>query len=210
MVTAAGELWTWGENDKGAAGHPRGKKFLPGPKRVRALYKAPRNLALGQPCRQSSTYAQRHAFLAVDGTIKGDSVRHCAWTQREDEPWLEVDLGRDCYVSAVEVYVHHGTRASWIGGGGIDATGRLGSSSSSRSQQEPGRQTAASMRAMSAGGLGQDGAESVVSLVSDDGIEAGRPSSRAGTVTTRQLREAMASRGYASAGIATTAGPSRS
>jgi len=80
VVTAAGELWTWGENDKGAAGHARGKKFLPRPRRVRALYKAPRNLALGQPCRQSSTYAQRHAFLAVDGNVRGESARHCAWT----------------------------------------------------------------------------------------------------------------------------------
>jgi len=105
-----------------------------------------------------------------------------------------VDLGSECYVSAVEVFVHHGNRVGWIGGGGMDATGDI-----SRSRGGGG------------GGAGpgavQDGTESIVSLVDDDDDDTvleGEVGNRSGTVTTRQLRSAMASRGY------TTSGPAHS
>jgi hypothetical protein len=142
VVTAGGELWTWGSDANGCLGHPRREieqdlmssaddplTFVgptpladPGdgglgaggrqlgerrPRRVDCLYVAPENLALDAPCRQSSTFNERHAFLAVDGVIRGGDEASCTHTQREDEPWWEVDLRDLCSIELVEIFVQH-------------------------------------------------------------------------------------------------------
>ena len=66
------------------------------------------NLALGQSASQSSTYGFGIASIAVDGTTEGDNpwgsnpnIQH---TQKEFQPWWQVDLGQTSSVTNVRIY----------------------------------------------------------------------------------------------------------
>ena len=65
------------------------------------------NLALGKPASQSSTADndQAVAGLAVDGNTSGIFAEHSiSHTNREQDPWWEVDLGEVCTIQEVRVW----------------------------------------------------------------------------------------------------------
>ncbi|MEM6630907.1 MAG: discoidin domain-containing protein, partial [Bacteroidota bacterium] len=69
----------------------------------------PTNLAWGKAARQSTTYGDGLASIAVDGIVDGQgspwgtnaSLQH---TQSETSPWWEVDLGENSAVESVSIY----------------------------------------------------------------------------------------------------------
>jgi len=68
---------------------------------------ASENLALGKPATQSSTADndQAVAILAVDGNTSGIFAEHSiSHTNREQNPWWEVDLGEVCAIQEVKVW----------------------------------------------------------------------------------------------------------
>jgi hypothetical protein len=74
---------------------------------TRDLSVASENLALGKPASQSSTADndQAVAGLAVDGNTNGIFAEHSiSHTNREQNPWWEVDLGEVCAIQEVRVW----------------------------------------------------------------------------------------------------------
>ena len=74
---------------------------------TRDLSVASENLALGKPATQSSTADndQAVAGLAVDGNTNGIFAEHSiSHTNREQNPWWEVDLGEVCAIQEVRVW----------------------------------------------------------------------------------------------------------
>lgn len=68
---------------------------------------ASENLSLGKPASQSSTADndQAVAGLAVDGNTNGIFAEHSiSHTNREQNPWWEVDLGEVCAIQEVRVW----------------------------------------------------------------------------------------------------------
>ncbi|MEM6631150.1 MAG: discoidin domain-containing protein, partial [Bacteroidota bacterium] len=66
----------------------------------------PINLALGKQTQQSSTKASGHSSLAVDGKLTGGDpwngeIQH---TQKEIQPWWQVDLGQVAQLSEIQLY----------------------------------------------------------------------------------------------------------
>ncbi|MEM6633671.1 MAG: discoidin domain-containing protein, partial [Bacteroidota bacterium] len=66
----------------------------------------PQNLALGRTARQSSTYGNGVAALAVDGNLIGTSpwsadLQH---TNNESQPWWEVDLAARSKIDSIRIY----------------------------------------------------------------------------------------------------------
>ncbi|GLE06898.1 hypothetical protein PINS_up016567 [Pythium insidiosum] len=91
-VSAYGELYTWGRNDRGCTGHSvevvhqmwwervagtdtlvclAQRAFIPEPELLRSLHVEPYNLALSKPCRQINVYNEQGAQLAVNGDVDG-------------------------------------------------------------------------------------------------------------------------------------------
>lgn len=103
IITAAGELWTWGDNKGGACGHKLDRPFVPRPRRVSCLHRAPRNIALRKPTRQSSVYNKRYSYLANDGDLTGDREDNCTHTHHDHNAWWEVDLGKVSAIDEVRV-----------------------------------------------------------------------------------------------------------
>ncbi|MGJ8672285.1 galactose-binding domain-containing protein [Rubritalea sp.] len=72
---------------------------------VVAEYVMAENVALGKSTEQSSEESANDSALAVDGNTSGDfadgSVTH---TENEANPWWEVDLGDNYYISEIWVY----------------------------------------------------------------------------------------------------------
>lgn len=68
----------------------------------------PRNLALGRPARQSSTYTgtgvDQSAHHAVDGLTGGRDPHDLIHTNYQDNPWWQVDLGRQASIARVRLY----------------------------------------------------------------------------------------------------------
>ncbi|MEM9719190.1 MAG: PQQ-dependent sugar dehydrogenase, partial [Bacteroidota bacterium] len=67
---------------------------------------SPSNLAHNRPTRQSSTYGNGVAALAVDGNLTGTSpwsadLQH---TNNEAQPWWEVDLGANSQIDSVNIF----------------------------------------------------------------------------------------------------------
>lgn len=68
VVTKEGELWTWGNNHSGCTGHPVDQHFVVEPTRVDAIYTVSEKLSTPDKlARQSSTYNQRDAGIALNG-----------------------------------------------------------------------------------------------------------------------------------------------
>jgi hypothetical protein len=103
-LTMEGEMFSWGTNKHGCAGHPIAVSFVPRPKLVRTLYVAPRNLALGKPTRQSSTYAGKLSSTCVNGDRNGWGEGQCCHTQMDPQAWWEVDLGQLCIIQDIAVW----------------------------------------------------------------------------------------------------------
>ena len=104
LLSTDGELFTFGSNEGGCAGHPTIITFVPRPRIVRALYVAPHNMARGKATRQSSTYAKRTPALAVNGRVSGKGESRCTHTQLDPQAWWEVDLGELCVIERVIVW----------------------------------------------------------------------------------------------------------
>jgi hypothetical protein len=92
VLTHEGEVWSWGSNKGGGCGHDVSRGFVIAPHRIDCVYIAPYNLSKGRPSRQSSTYAKKFSFLAVNGDASGASEEVCTHTQFDHEPWWEVSL----------------------------------------------------------------------------------------------------------------------
>lgn len=75
-------------------------------------YDVSRNLAFLRPCTQSSTApfirdkrAYPRAEIAVDGVTEGNGeMEQTSITEREAQPWWEVDLERDCRIDSITIY----------------------------------------------------------------------------------------------------------
>ena len=67
---------------------------------------SPSNLALNQPARQSSTYGNGLASYANDGNTLGSTpwAADLQHTQRETQPWWEVDLGTKSQIDQIILY----------------------------------------------------------------------------------------------------------
>jgi len=67
-----------------------------------------RNLALGRPARQSSTYigtgVDQSAWHAVDGLTSGRDPHDLIHTNYEDNPWWQVDLGGRASIVKLRLY----------------------------------------------------------------------------------------------------------
>ena len=70
-----------------------------------------RNLALGKPTTQSSTYSgtgvDQGPQLAVDGKRDGRDPHDLIMTRVENQPWWQVDLQQVCDVDSVSLYNRH-------------------------------------------------------------------------------------------------------
>lgn len=75
-------------------------------------YDVKKNLAFMQKTSQSSTHpfindkrAYPRAEIAIDGVIEGNcSMEQCSWTLEEDQPWWEVDLGKENKIQEITIY----------------------------------------------------------------------------------------------------------
>lgn len=104
MVSAEGELYSWGSNRSGCCGQPLAQVFVPEPTAVPVFYTKPINIAFGQKAYQSSTYSLREAKYAVNGRKDGRGVKRCTCTQQEAQPWLEIDLGRMAAIDRILIW----------------------------------------------------------------------------------------------------------
>ncbi|CAM9777928.1 unnamed protein product, partial [Discosporangium mesarthrocarpum] len=103
-ITSEGELYAWGNNRDGCLGLPMSTKFATEPQHVSCLHEIPKNLALGQPARQSSVYDNQGASIVVDGDRSGDGPKKCNCTQQDPQGWWEVDLGDLAHITEVKVW----------------------------------------------------------------------------------------------------------
>jgi hypothetical protein len=108
-VTHLGELWSWGSNVGGGAGHPIVRRDIPVPSLVAALYQKAKNLALGKVTAQSSTYnigpkKWHKSKLAVNGVVDGNGEAKCTHTFRNEQAWWEVDLGATAKIESVKIW----------------------------------------------------------------------------------------------------------
>uniref|UniRef100_K3X146 EF-hand domain-containing protein n=1 Tax=Globisporangium ultimum (strain ATCC 200006 / CBS 805.95 / DAOM BR144) TaxID=431595 RepID=K3X146_GLOUD len=101
-VSAYGELYTWGRNNKGCTGHAI-TLFLPRPRLLKCLHVEPYNLLFGKPCRQISVYNEQGPQLAVNGAVDG-TLGTCIHTHLEDKPWWEVNLGQPAVIERIRVW----------------------------------------------------------------------------------------------------------
>ncbi|KAJ0407324.1 hypothetical protein P43SY_004752 [Pythium insidiosum] len=102
-VSAYGELYTWGRNNRGCTGHSVERAFIPEPELLRSLHVEPYNLALGKPCRQMNVYNEQGPQLAVNGDVDG-RLERCIHTHLEDKPWWEVNLGQPAVIERIRVW----------------------------------------------------------------------------------------------------------
>ena len=65
---------------------------------------AQRNLAVGRPATQSSTYAGRLSVRAVDGNRSGAADTLIAQTNSTLNPWWQVDLGRSASIDSIRLW----------------------------------------------------------------------------------------------------------
>jgi Ca2+-binding EF-hand superfamily protein len=108
-LTEHGELYTWGSNEGGALGVPVSQlKALSvrDPVLVECLYRKPFNLCLdrAEGTSQSSVYNRAGASRAVDGDCESNEMHKLSHTQREPNPWWEIDLGRLCSLTRIVVW----------------------------------------------------------------------------------------------------------
>ncbi|GLD92291.1 hypothetical protein PINS_up000824 [Pythium insidiosum] len=103
IVTADGELFTWGNNAGGCLGHPPVMPFLKTPLRVECLYCTPRELSqeVGIRVRQSSQNALCRAEYALAANSARD--QQLAQTQQEVCPFWQVELAAMSRIDRVVV-----------------------------------------------------------------------------------------------------------
>jgi len=104
LVSAEGEVFTWGHNKTGCCGAPLAQFFLGHPVPMKFLFTKPANLALRKRAYQSSIYNSRDGQYAVDGRKEGTGVNRCAITQQESQPWIEIDLGKLASIDKIVVW----------------------------------------------------------------------------------------------------------
>jgi len=104
LVSAEGELYTWGHNFDGCCGADSSINFIQQPQVVRCLYSKPENMALGKLAYQSSTFNSREASVAVNGRREGMGLALCSCTQEDSQAWLEVNLGMSTIIEEIWVW----------------------------------------------------------------------------------------------------------
>jgi len=75
-------------------------------------YDVSQNLAFHRPCSQSSLHpfvrdkrAYPRAEITVDGVTEGNAMmEQTSWTLKENQPWWQVDLERDCRIHEITIY----------------------------------------------------------------------------------------------------------
>lgn len=108
-VTHLGEIWSWGSNVHGGAGHPIIRRDIPQPTLIAALYQKAKNLALGKNTEQSSTYnigpkKWHKSKLAVNGIVDGNGESKNVHTFRNEQAWWEVDLGATAKIESIKIW----------------------------------------------------------------------------------------------------------
>ena len=108
-VTYEGELYTWGGNLNGGAGHPVSVISTKTPTLVECLYQKPLNLVIGKEVRQSSTYTVgvkkwHQPEVASNGDTRGEGEKYCTHTCRDDQAWWEVDLGANAVIERIVLW----------------------------------------------------------------------------------------------------------
>lgn len=71
------------------------------------LYEAPKNLALGKPCRLSTLYKDSQglsAINAIDGNIDGADIKALAHTQFSTNPYFDIYLGLSVHITNVRLW----------------------------------------------------------------------------------------------------------
>jgi hypothetical protein len=109
VVTAAGELYTWGTNKNGGAAQPKDQHIIRFPQLVKCLYRAPINLAEGCPATQLDPWADRgNAMNAVNGHRSGlgNYPLHdeTSMTQPRYQAYWEVDLRENYFIEEITVW----------------------------------------------------------------------------------------------------------
>lgn len=104
LVTAEGELYTWGQNKSQCLGVNTPLTYVTTPEPVAAIFRLPQNIALGRRAYQSSTYASREANYAVNGDISGEGIKKATCTQQDGQAWIEIDLGELASIEQVTLW----------------------------------------------------------------------------------------------------------
>lgn len=106
MVTADGELYCFGRNNKVCCGSNPMLHFLEHPQRVECLYQRPTNLTGGKGVvtRQSSTYSGRGPEMAIDNDYEGFGMKRCSSTQQDPQAWWDIDLGSIANIEEVRIW----------------------------------------------------------------------------------------------------------
>jgi alpha-tubulin suppressor-like RCC1 family protein/Ca2+-binding EF-hand superfamily protein len=105
LVTAEGELYTWGHNRSICCGIAPHVKFIEHPQPITCLFENVKNLALGcVTVEQSSTYHNREATAVTDGNCDGYGLKKCSSTQQDAQPWLEIDLGQIALIDEIRLW----------------------------------------------------------------------------------------------------------
>lgn len=104
LVTAEGELYSWGQNKSQCLGLNTPLIYIPIPTPVDALFRLPQNIALGKKAYQSSTYAGREAHYAVNGDTDGNGLKKATCTQQDGQAWIEIDLGEIATIEQILVW----------------------------------------------------------------------------------------------------------
>lgn len=113
VLSAFGEVYTWGTTRRGCLGHGPGPSTTQQPRRVECLYLRPQNLSLQATARQISTFAMCHPERALRGDCSGLFHLHqCTCTHLHKQPWFEVHLPSDCVIESVVVWIRRDTRGA--------------------------------------------------------------------------------------------------
>eukprot|EP01036_Dinobryon_divergens_P039279 gene39279-51754_t len=104
LLTADGEVYSWGNNKGICCGHSPHVHFVEHPTRMACLYQGVRNLSIGCTAEQSSTYNNREATAACNGDKSGFGIRKVTSTQQDPQGWWEVDLGQMALIDEIRVW----------------------------------------------------------------------------------------------------------
>lgn len=104
VVSAEGEVYSWGRNKAGCCGISHKIPFIEKPTLVECLFSLPKNIAQGCRAYQCSTFNKRDAAFAVDGDTDGNGIMKSSCTHQDSQAWLEIDLGQLCVVESIKVW----------------------------------------------------------------------------------------------------------
>jgi len=104
LVTADGELFTWGHNHSGCLCFPESTRFVAEPTLVPAMHSNAENISRNMTTKQSSVYNGRESYYAVNGDVSGKGLKKCSCTQLDKQAWIDVDLGEIAVIETVKVW----------------------------------------------------------------------------------------------------------